>query len=162
MPIKRILVPVDFSRFSLKALDYAIEIARPYKAEVVVIVVIEPMNYAVPRWLPEPTALLEEQRKLAALRLSQLEERIKPRYENCRTEVHFGVVYEMINEVAKGLKADLIVIATHGRTGLAHIVMGSVAERVVRGAPCPVLVIRSLKPPRPEAPRRKRRKSKAD
>ena len=142
MIIKRIVVPVDFSRPSLKALEYAIEFGRQHKAELIVVYVIEPMNYAVPRLLPEPTALLEEQRKVAAKSLSHLEARIKKRYPNCRTEVHFGVVYQRIIELAKSLKADLIVIATHGRTGLSHMMIGSVAEKVVRKAPCSVLVVK--------------------
>jgi nucleotide-binding universal stress UspA family protein len=142
MQIKRILVPTDFSRPSLKAVDYAIDLARQHQAEVVFVHVIEPMSYAVPRYLPEPTALLEEQRKEAQDALERLVERVAKGYPRCRSEVHLGVVYERIAELARTLKADLIVIATHGRTGLAHLLIGSVAERVVRMAPCPVLTVR--------------------
>jgi len=149
MIIKRIVVPVDFSRPSLKALEYAIEFGRLHKAELIVVYVIEPMNYAVPRLLPEPTVLLEDQRRVAAKSLSRLEAGIRKRYPNCRTEVHFGVVYQTIIEVAKRLKADLIVIATLGRTGLSHLMIGSVAERVVRGATCPVLTVRAVAPKLP-------------
>ncbi len=143
MQIKRILVPTDFSRSSLKAVDYAVDLAKQNQAELILVHIIEPMSYAVPRYLPEPTALLEEQRKRAQDALDRLTERVSARYPRCRSEVHLGVVYQRIAELARTLKADLIVIATHGRTGLAHMLIGSVAERVVRMAACPVLTVRS-------------------
>jgi universal stress protein A len=148
MNIKRLLVPVDFSDSSAKALDFAIDFARMHKAEVLLVHVIEPMNYAVPRWLPEPTALLEEQRKEAAAEIAKLEAHVREKRVKCRSEIHFGVVYEMIAELARQSNADMIVIATHGRTGLAHMIIGSVAERVIQNSLCPVLVVRTLEPPR--------------
>jgi len=153
--IKRILVPTDFSRSSLKAVDYAVELAKQNHAELILVHIIEPMNYAVPRYLPEPTALLEEQRKQAQDALDRLTERVIARYPRCRSEVHLGVVYQRIAELARTLKTDLIVIATHGRTGLAHLLIGSVAERVVRMAPCPVLTVRSPLLPATRATRRR-------
>lgn len=155
MQIKRILVPTDFSRSSLKAVDYAVELAKQNHAELILVHIIEPMNYAVPRYLPEPTALLEEQRKQAQDALDRLTERVIARYPRCRSEVHLGVVYQRIAELARTLKTDLIVIATHGRTGLAHLLIGSVAERVVRMAPCPVLTVRSPLLPATRATRRR-------
>jgi nucleotide-binding universal stress UspA family protein len=147
MKIKRIVAPVDFSPSSEKAVDYAIELARALGAEIILVHVIEPLNYAVPRWLPEPTALLEEQRKEAAQEIARLEKRVLQRRVGCRSEIHFGVVYEMIAEAAANLRADLVVIATHGRTGLSHMIIGSVAERVIQRAPCPVLTVRTAAPP---------------
>lgn len=165
MRIKRILVPVDFSASSRKAVDYAVDFAREHKAELLLVHIIEPMNYAVPRFLPEPTALLEEQRKAAAQQLLHLESAIKKRYRDCASEIHFGVVFQTIIELANSLKADLIIIATHGRTGLSHILMGSVAEKIVRHSHCPVLTIRTVAPPavpgRVRRARRVRRKSVA-
>jgi universal stress protein A len=159
MRIKQILAPVDFSGSATVAVDYAVEMARLHKAELLLAHIIEPMNYAVPRFYPEPTALLEEQRKHAAMQLSEFELRVRKRYRKCRSEVHFGVVYEMIVQLAASIGADLIVIATHGRTGLAHVLMGSVAEKVVRYAECPVLTIRTV--PMPAGLRGKRRKPRA-
>jgi universal stress protein A len=141
--IKRILVPTDFSPASLKAVDYAIDLAKPHKALLLFIFVIEPMNYAVPRFYPRPTELLEEQRKMATEHLSRVIEQVRKRYKNCRGEVHFGVVYQVISEVAQSSKSDIIVMSTHGHTGLQHLLMGSVAERVVRGATIPVLTVRA-------------------
>jgi universal stress protein A len=152
MKIKRLLVPVDFSDSSAKLLEFAIDFARMHDAEVVLAHVIEPMNYAVPRWLPEPTTLLEEQRKEAATQIAKLQEFARGKRVKCSSEIHFGVVYEVIADLARQLEADMIVIATHGRTGLAHMIIGSVAERVIHNATCPVLVLRTL-----ESQRRARR-----
>jgi nucleotide-binding universal stress UspA family protein len=159
MKIKRLLVPVDFSDSSAKLLRFAIDFARMHEAEMLLVHVIEPMNYAVPRWLPEPTTLLEEQRKEAAAKITRLTERARAGRVKCTGEVHFGVVYEAIADLARRSGADMIVIATHGRTGLAHMIIGSVAERVIHNATCPVLVIRTLKLRRD--PRRQRAKAVA-
>jgi universal stress protein A len=160
MQIKRILVPIDFSHSSRKALDYAIDFARHHQAEIILIHVIEPLNYALPRYLPEPTVLLEDQRREASMQLAEFEAKVLKRYPHCRSEVHFGVVYQVIVDVARKLGVDLIIIATHGRTGLAHLLMGSVAEKVLRMAACPVLSVRTLSPPashaRPERHPRKK------
>jgi universal stress protein A len=148
MKIKRLLVPVDFSDSSAAMLKYAINFARMHDAEMLLVHVIEPMNYAVPRWLPEPTALLEEQRKEAAAQIARLVDRARAGRVKCSGEVHFGVVYEVIADLAQESGADMIVIATHGRTGLAHMIIGSVAERVIHNATCPVLVVRTIPPHR--------------
>jgi len=165
MKIKRILAPVDFSRSSLKALDHLLAMFELGASEVVVIHVIEPVTYALPRFLPEPTELLEEQRKVAAKQIERIEQRLRKKKINCRSEIHFGVVYETIIEVAKRLKADLIVVSTHGRSSLAHVMLGSVAERVVRGAPCPVLSVRTeplATGGRRRSPRRRRPAKRAE
>lgn len=139
--MKRILVPTDFSRHSLKALDYAIDFARPHGAELLLVNVVEPIRNT--RLIPDVSELLEGRREDAAEKLGALEKRARERYRNCRVEVHFGVPYEVIAEVAKKWHADLIIIATHGHTGLYHLFLGSVAERVVRIAECPVLTVRT-------------------
>jgi universal stress protein A len=160
MVIKRIVVPTDFSTQSLKALDYAIDFARSQNgAEIVIVHVVEPIRHT--RFIPDVSVLLEQQRAEAAHKIAALEKRTRQRHGKCRTEVHFGIPYEAIAEAAEKLKADLIIIATHGHTGLAHLFLGSVAERVVRIAKCPVLTVRTLKAPVPHGrvrrPRRKRK-----
>jgi universal stress protein A len=65
-----------------------------------------------------------------------------------RTLLRVGTAYHVIVETAKQLKADLIIMSTHGRTGLSHVLMGSVAEKVLQTAPCPVLTVRGHKPGR--------------
>lgn len=74
----------------------------------------------------------------------------------CRTLVEFGVAYQAIIEAANKAHANLIVISSHGRTGLAHVLIGSVAERVVQHAVCPVLVIHTLRRPKRLTGTRKR------
>lgn len=144
MKYGRILVPTDFSKHSLKALDYAIDFARPHGAELLLVNVIEPIRYT--RSIPDVSELLEHRRVEAAEQIAELEKQTKQRYPKCRSEVHFGIPYEVINEVAERSKADLIIIATHGHSSFYHLFLGSVAERVVRTAQCPVLTVRSVGP----------------
>jgi universal stress protein A len=155
MTIKRILVPTDFSAPSLKALDYAIDFARTHKAELLLLNVVEPIQHT--RLIPDVSEILEQHRSEAAEKITQLEQRTRRRVRKCRAEVHFGVPYSVIADVAKKWKADLIIIATHGYTGLYHLFLGSVAERVVRVAECPVMTLRVAKAP---SPRRRRRPAK--
>lgn len=149
MTIKRILVPVDFSATSMQALDYAIEFAKPFAAELVVLSAIEPFYSAMPADLYGPAAnsamLLDSQRQAAREEMSRLEATLGRRRVNFRTIVQIGVPYQVIVDEAKRRKADLIVMSTHGRTGFSHALLGSVAEKVVRTAECPVLTIRGAK-----------------
>ena len=147
--IKRIVVPVDFSNTSLQALDYAVEFGKPFKPEIVVVFVVEPIYFTAPADMYAPTAntgmLLDEQRKIAREQLARLAAGLKKRHVNARTILQTGTAHQVITDTARRLKADLIVMATHGRTGLSHVVLGSVAERVVRHAQCPVLTVRGGK-----------------
>ena len=144
--IKRILVPVDFSPSSLKALDYAADFAKPLGAELCTLFVIEPIYYAVPDLAGAAAGavggLLEEQRKSAKTQLERLQGRYARKQIKLRTLLQTGTPYQAITDAAKSLKADMIVMSTHGRTGVTHLLLGSVAERVVRSATCPVLTIR--------------------
>ncbi len=145
MTIKRILVPVDFSRYSLKALDYAAELAKPLHAELVAVFVVEPIYYAMPDLIGTGMGgvggVLEEQRAGARRELDKLAQREARRGRKLRTLLRSGTAHQGIVDAAKAVKANLIVMATHGRTGLTHALMGSVAERVVRTAACPVLTV---------------------
>jgi universal stress protein A len=155
MTIKRILVPTDFSAPSLKALDYAIDFARTHKSELLLLNVVEPIRHT--RLLPDVSEIMEHHRSEAAEKIAELERQTSRRLRKCRAEVHFGVPYNVIADVAKKWKADLIVIATHGYTGLYHLFLGSVAERVVRIAECPVMTVRVKE----AVSRRRRAKRKA-
>ena len=152
--IKRILVPVDFSDTSLQALEYAIEFGKPLKAEIVVVFVVEPVYFTAPTELYAPAAnvgmLLDEQRRIGREQLTRLAAGLQKRRINARTVLQTGTAYQVITDTAKRLKVDLIVMATHGRTGLSHVLLGSVAERVVRTAQCPVLTVRGGKRSRPK------------
>jgi len=140
MTIKRILVPVDLSEPSIQALDYAVDLATFFKARLVIVFVAEPLYYAGDLGL-----FVEEQQRLGREQLTLLEQRVRKRGRTCETLLLRGTPYQTISDTARRQAADLIVMGTHGRTGLSHVVMGSVADRVVRTAPCPVLTV----PPRP-------------
>ena len=142
MKIDRILVPIDFSRQSLTALKYAVDLAREHQSEVILVHVLEPLPYGAERW-NEPTKVLEERQKAAANELATIENRTAKEYPRCRKELHFGVIHQVICELVRKLKIDMIVLSTHGRTGLNHLIMGSEAEKLVRHAPCPVLTIKA-------------------
>lgn len=140
---RHILVPTDFSAASKKALDYADALAATFHSRVTLIHVIEPMvlppEYGyLPPYSPEDEAL-----QVDAVR-KQLLEKASGLDSARQTEVVVRVGrpwHEVVNAVGD-LGADLLVITTHGRTGLRHMLMGSVAEKIVRHATCPVLVVR--------------------
>jgi len=141
---RRILVPVDFSPLSDEAVDRAAELALHSSGEILLIHVVEPMIYPIdPLVVPAPM----EDANLQMLqgskrRLSEVRERIASRGVKCEAATVVGKPYHQIVETARKKKADLIVLPTHGHTGLKHIYLGSTAEKVVRHAPCSVLVVR--------------------
>jgi len=165
MAIKRILVPVDFSRDSLKALAYAKDFAKLFGAELSILYVVEPIYYATPADMyvttPNLSMLLDEQRRIGEQQLARLGADLKKKGQRARTTLKTGAPAQVIVDTAKSARADLIIMATHGRTGLAHILMGSVAEKVVRSARCPVLTVRSaIAKPRPTRKRSARTTAK--
>ena len=140
--IQSILVPIDFSNASRKALQYALPFAQQFGAKVTLLYVVEPV--ATPDFAYYP--LMMENDKIVAAGHKELDklcvrEAIDPRFIEKKL-VRNGVAYREITEAAKNLKVDLIVISTHGNTGLKHLMLGSTTERVVRHAACPVLVVR--------------------
>ncbi|MCC6849838.1 MAG: universal stress protein [Deltaproteobacteria bacterium] len=133
--IGRVLVPTDFSPLSLRALPYAEEMARRFDAELLVLYVdFAPSIY-------DPTQGDVVASKAAIERAADV---LRARGVRARAVYRRGAAADEIVRGAADEKADLIVLATHGRTGLAHALMGSVAESVVRRAPCPVLSVRGL------------------
>jgi nucleotide-binding universal stress UspA family protein len=168
MTPKRVVVPVDFSKHSLDALEYAVTLGRAFNPEFVLLFALEPAQFAsaghayggaVP---VNVEMLLAEQRRLAKADLDKLERSLAKRNLRVRTLITEGTPYRMIVETAERLGADLIVMGTHGRTGLPRFFMGSVAEMVVRHAHCPVLTVRGRRAgrgrARPETRRAARRR----
>jgi universal stress protein A len=140
--VKTIIVPIDFSSESKKALRYASTLAAGCGAVIRLVHVVEPgsfvndlANVAVIR--DDKEVAQDAAARLQCLAQDELEELIP-----VQAEVRIGKPHHEICSMAKTLGADLIVIATHGYTGLKHALLGSTAERVVRHAPCPVLVVR--------------------
>lgn len=142
--ISRILVPLDLGESSERTLEYAKTLARPFKASLLLIHVV-PNPYvtmASEAYMPPPQDFLDELQSEAHKRLNELVT------DADRTEFKVEIVVQIgdplwaIVDYANGRKIDLIVMGTHGRTGVAHLMLGSVAERVVRTAPCPVLTMR--------------------
>ena len=139
---KRILAPVDFSQFSDRALQYALAFARRSNAHLLLLHVVEafPIDYMLGIKSAQETN--EWQLKHARTRLRELSLKvIGDRSISTESMVKFGKPFHEIAEVVKNEAVDLIIIATHGYTGLKHIQLGSTAEMVVRYAPCPVLVL---------------------
>lgn len=146
MRLKRILVPTDFSEISLQALEYAIELGKPFKASIVLLHASEPIYFATPGTLYAPSGnvvmLLREQRRIAQEHLAHLARALEKRRIPIQTMLASGSPHQVIVGAAKKVGADLIVMSTHGRGGFSHLFMGSVAEKVVRSASCPVLTVR--------------------
>jgi nucleotide-binding universal stress UspA family protein len=143
--LKRILVPVDFSPPSLRAVRFARNWATRFRAEVCLLHVIEPMNsvalfVAEPVLLPPPPANL---RGKVRAELEKLARKDFSRTTKVSVQLREGAPFDAIVTAARKMKSDIIIIATHGHTGLMRALMGSTAERVVRHAPCPVLTLRT-------------------
>jgi nucleotide-binding universal stress UspA family protein len=142
-PIRKILVPTDFSEHSTLALTYAVDLAKRYDASVTLLHVYPVVNYAAAEgfalYTPEQLAKLITQ-LTTQLRASEAQAR-ESGAQQVDSAMEQGDAYQEILEHAAGY--DLIVMGTHGRTGLKHALMGSVAEKIVRTSPCPVLTVRS-------------------
>jgi len=149
---RKILVATDLTAASALAVRTALDLGHRLGAHVTAVHVTEP-PYDAKRWfapLPNEAELLRtiaQREKEAAQRV--LDEQVKQADVEARdgvaieTMVKTGIAADLIPSLAKEIGADLIVMGTHGRTGLQHFVLGSIAERVVRTAPCPVLTVRA-------------------
>jgi nucleotide-binding universal stress UspA family protein len=147
--ISRILVPVDFSPHASRALQYATTLATQYGARIELLHVIEdPVTsgaWSSEVYIANMPELLASLTANATRRLEELKATL-PASIVADTEVIVGHPAATIPEHAQDGRFDLIVMGTHGRSGLSHLVMGSVAERVVRRAQCPVLTVREGDP----------------
>ena len=143
---KKILIGTDFSEPSAAALRTAMELARRLGAELFIVHVEEPLPaYAFSEGgLPDLPRLQQEVRGWAERELEQLATQARDAGVPVRTAVLFGTPANTIVETARSEGIDLVVVGTHGRTGLAHVLIGSVAERIVRQAPCPVLTVKNV------------------
>jgi nucleotide-binding universal stress UspA family protein len=140
----RILVPTDFSEPSDAALEYAKELAARFGASLHLLHVVEEpfvVGIAAERYVPESPEITATLRADAEFRLAERLTEAERAKLRATSEVLTGPSAPTIVNAARDLAIDLIVMGTHGRTGIAHAIMGSVAERVVRAAQCPVLTV---------------------
>lgn len=144
---EKILVPVDFAEHSAEAVRRAADLAQHYSASLTLVYVYEPADYALPEgyvlYTPEQIGRMTqefEQRLAATQREVQ-----SVGVGRVTTKLLTGSAATEIVDFARDGGFDLIVMGTHGRKGLTHFLMGSVAERVVRLAPCPVMTVKASK-----------------
>ena len=146
--IRTILCPIDFSDASNAALAHAEEFARRFDASLLVVHVVEPVMYPVAYGMPPvaPVAFEEGARSSAGKALAPLVDGLVKRGVKARALVDSGTAATRICELAKEHAVQLIVLATHGYTGMKHMLLGSTAEKVVRLAPCAVLTVKAPVP----------------
>jgi universal stress protein A len=138
---KTILCPIDFSEESYRALEYAVHFAQRANGTILLAHVLH--NPTSELFHPEGYILSFDQARAHAY--SMLEDTQSTRlngYPKCELFVEIGEPFEQLMAIAVQRKADLIVTSTHGRGGLEHLLIGSVAEKIIRHAPCPVFVVR--------------------
>ena len=143
--IKRILYATDFSRASSRALEEAIKLAKQNDAELFAVHVMEPVPYVAGEEFggAEIYAKVEEvNERQAKSGMAKLMQRLQKAKIKAQSLLLKGSVHDQIVKAAKSKKADMIVIGTHGRTGLSKLFMGSVAGKVVSSAACPVVTVR--------------------
>lgn len=144
--IRRILCPVDFSRFSHHAYEQAVELAREFGAEITVLhaCAVAPVTSLAPVGAPlalEPARLTGETRRAVMAELREFTDEVDAGGLSVKTTINEHAPVEAIIGTATSWPADLIVIGTHGRSGFERLMLGSVAEKVLRKAPCPVLTV---------------------
>ncbi len=140
LTLKNILVPTDFSATSLKALQYAVPFAKQSEAKITLLHVVD-----LPMFPQEFGYLLVDENQAmdgTKKSLADLATRMIAPELLAQTIVRRGLAWDTVATVARETEADLIITTTHGHTGLTHVLVGSTAERIVRHAPCPVLVMR--------------------
>lgn len=144
MQIKTILFPTDFSQGARAAMDYAVSLAQDYKAKLILLYVIQDISIA--EWyIPSSISaadLVEDMQKSAEKEMEKWGNEVGAKVPAVERSVTRGVPFVEIIGTAKDKQADLIVIGTHGRSGIDHMLFGSTAEKVVRKSPCPVLTVR--------------------
>lgn len=142
--LKTIVCAVDFSQFSDYALRYALDLARVFDAELKLVHIVElPFlpSYSL-AGVPDLSLPVEQIEQSAQETMQKVLDDCRSKYQNVGGEVRTGTAFVEIINYAREVGADLIVVGTHGRTGLSHMIIGSVAEKVVRKAPCPVLSVK--------------------
>lgn len=144
MEIKSILFPTDFSEGSAEALKYAVEFAKKYDAKLYVIHIIYDVAKASGWYVPHISMdkLYQDIQEGAKKELDNFGVQELSGIKNIERVVITGIPHQEIVAFANSKKVDMIILGTHGRTGIDRILFGSTAAQVVRNAPCPVLTVR--------------------
>jgi nucleotide-binding universal stress UspA family protein len=142
---KRILVATDFDEAAESALDLAVDLAKKHGATITLLHAYEVPLYTYSGAPPVPVDYWTPIRNAASQRLEAAVAELVKRSPEAKGMLSQGSAWEQILQAADETKADLIVMGTHGRRGLTHAVLGSVAEKVVRLSPVPVLTVRRKK-----------------
>lgn len=143
--LNRILVPTDFSKHSRNALKYAAAFAEKFGGELHLLHVVQDLAIFIPDMVtvaPPITPSLEQMTAAVRAAFDRLVQENELDKLTLKREVRQGNPFYEIIRYAKEADVDLIVMGTHGHTGLAHMLLGSVTEKVVRKSPCPVLTVR--------------------
>ena len=142
--LQKILVPTDFSDLSQQALEFALSLADRFRAKLYLINVWElPMTGSLLPPEPYPESIMTEEQKAGQEHLTKVTNELKASGFDVEPVFVFGKPYMEIVRAAADLDIDLIVLASHGRSGVSHLLLGSVAEKVVRLAPCPVFTVKA-------------------
>jgi nucleotide-binding universal stress UspA family protein len=145
LEIHRVLVPTDFSAHAEPALKYGAGVAEKFGSELLLLHVVQDLSLTVPDAVMPTVPPMPPVEELLAAGRTNLEALVRDRgltKLNTRLAVSVGDPQGAILDTAAHEKVDLIVLGTHGRTGLRHLLLGSVAEAVIRRAPCAVLTVR--------------------
>ena len=142
--IRTILVPIDFSDCSLDALEYAAQVAKQFRAAVTILHVLEPVSYSLDFSLTHAGEARAQRERLEA-RLSEMAASLRRAGLTAGHVLRGGAPADSLLDWSREQAYDLIVMGTHGRRGVSHLVSGSVAEAVLRHAFCPVLTVKSPK-----------------
>ncbi|RLA10821.1 MAG: universal stress protein [Gammaproteobacteria bacterium] len=138
---KHVLAPLDFSDPSMKSLDAAVELAKSYEGKVLIAYVAEPAPFSPELVVSadgyEKKVTEKAQKRLEEICQKHIADGVETSYQIC-----FGNPYDEIIGLANSKQVDLIVMATHGHSGLRHLLIGSTTEKVVRAATCPVLTMK--------------------
>jgi nucleotide-binding universal stress UspA family protein len=143
--IHKIIVPIDFLEHTDQIIEYAGYIAQKFDARLYLVHVVEPPPTYAGYEYPSIGSFDKEMMELAEKMMKELVERKKGLLAGCERKILRGEIIDSIVHFAEDKKGDLIVIGTHGRKGLSKMWLGSVAERVIKSAPCPTLTCNPYK-----------------
>jgi nucleotide-binding universal stress UspA family protein len=143
--LKRILIPTDFSKYSKAALAYAAALAEKFGSELYLLHVVQNLGVMIPDMVNVMPPVMPSNEQMTAAVREALDRLIKENQLDkfkVHAEIRLGTPFYEIIQFAKENNVDLIIMGTHGHSGLAHMLLGSVTEKVVRKGPCPVLTVR--------------------